>query len=366
MTVTIPPMTKSVFQQIKSRSDGSRSGKLRTRRGLVQTPFFMPVATRGAVKSLDPKVVADTGAQVLLSNTYHLHLQPGEKLIKKLGGLHAFNLWTGPILTDSGGFQIFSLSNIRTITEEGVEFSDPKTGDRIFISPEVSMRIQVALDSDIIMAFDDLTGLADDAQQRTQDAVERTHRWLERSIREFNKLTKSTPDSQRPLLFGIVQGGLNKHLRAMSLEFVQNLPVDGVAIGGLSVGESRSEMHAMLDFLQSRYDPTRPRYLMGVGDPTDMRHAIERGIDMFDCVLPTRNARHGSVWVSGDEKLTLTNAVMADDKRPIDPKCDCATCQTGYSRAFLRHLYKTGNPLAGSLASVHNLRYLARLCEEYR
>ncbi len=326
----------------------------------------MPVATRGAVKGVDPSIVVATGAQVLLSNTYHLHLQPGEKIIHKLGGLHAFNNWPGPILTDSGGFQIFSLSKLRTITEEGVEFSDPKNGNRIFISPEISMRIQLALGSDIIMAFDDLTGLSDGARQRTKEAVERTHRWLGRSLAEFNKLTKNTEPGKRPLLFGIVQGGLDKKLRAMSLGFVQDLPVDGVAIGGLSVGESRSEMHRMLNFLAPLYDPARPRYLMGVGDPADMHHAIERGIDMFDCVLPTRNARHGSVWITGDKRLNLVSAVFKEDKRPIDPECDCATCRTGYSRAFLRHLYKTENPLAGSLASVHNLRYLARICEEYR
>jgi len=359
-------VSKSHFQQIEKGHGGARSGILNTRRGAVKTPFFMPVATRGAVKGVDPQTVKGTGAQVLLSNTYHLHLQPGEILIKSFGGLHEFNKWSGPILTDSGGFQVFSLAKIRKITEEGVEFRDPKTGDKIFISPEISMQIQVALGSDIIMAFDDLTGMDETDRHRTAEAVARTHRWLIRCITEFQKLTKSVDEADRPLLFGIAQGGLDKKLRTQSLEFVQSTEVDGVAIGGLSVGETRTEMHDMLSFLSTLYDPARARYLMGVGDPIDLKFAIENGIDMADCVLPTRNARHGTVWIANNKKLNLTNAVFTDDKGPIDPLCDCQTCRAGYGRAFLRHLYKTDNPLAGSLASVHNLRFLQRLCESYR
>lgn len=358
-------MSKAFFQQIEKRVDGSRSGILETRRGEVRTPFFMPVATRGAVKEVDPLSIHSTGAQVLLSNTYHLHLQPGEKLIQKFGGLHQFNHWGGPILTDSGGFQIFSLAKIRKITEEGVEFRDPKTGDKIFISPEISMRIQLALGSDITMAFDDLTGLGEHDRHRTAEAVERTHRWLERCVAEFKKLTAGMPEAERPLLFGIFQGGLDKNLRRKSLEFVQSQAVDGVAIGGLSVGETRTEMHDMLGYLATLYDPARTRYLMGVGDPIDLKFAIENGVDMADCVLPTRNARHGSVWVDG-QKLNLKTAQFTEDESPIEKGCDCSTCQTGYSRAFIRHLYKTDNPLAGTLTSIHNLRYLQRLCEAYR
>ncbi len=325
----------------------------------------MPVATRGAVKGVAPDQVESTGAQVLLSNTYHLHLQPGERLIKQLGGLHKFNRWPGPILTDSGGFQVFSLAKVRKITEDGVEFKDPKTGDKIFISPEISMQIQLALGSDIIMAFDDLTGLGEHDRHRTVEAVERTHRWLERCVTEYKKLTIALEDEDRPLLFGIVQGGLNKKLRADSLAFVQSQPVDGVAIGGLSVGESREEMHDMLRYLSTLYDPDKIRYLMGVGDPVDLKFAIENGIDMADCVLPTRNARHGSVWTGGG-KLNLKTANFASDQGPIEQGCDCSTCRSGYSRAFIRHLYKTDNPLAGTLASIHNLRFLQRLCENYR
>jgi queuine tRNA-ribosyltransferase len=229
------------------------------------------------------------------------------------------------------------------------------------------MQIQLDLGADIIMAFDDLTGLDPaKAKVREGEAVERTHRWLLRCIAEFNRLTNlQGPALQKPLLFGIVQGGLSKELRAKSLEFVQNTPVDGIAIGGLSVGEPRPQMHAMLDFLSPLLDPTRPHYLMGVGDPADLRHAIKRGMDMFDCVLPTRNGRHGSVWITGDKKLNLNNATFAKDPRPIDPKCGCHTCKTGYSRAYLRQLFKTGNSLGGSLASIHNLFYLQAICQGY-
>lgn len=310
-------------------------------------------------------MVAATGAQVLLSNTYHLHLQPGEKLINKLGGLHKFNKWPGPILTDSGGFQIFSLAHLRKITEDGVEFKDPRTGDIVYITPEKSIQIQFELGSDIIMAFDDLTGLSLGTRDRTKEAVGRTHRWLERCISEFNKLTKDLKTSERPLLFGIAQGGLDKKLRAYSLEFVQSQSVDGVAIGGLSVGESRLEMHQMLKLLSTLYDPGKVRYLMGVGDPIDFKYAIENGIDMMDCVMPTRNGRHGTVWVNG-KKLNLKNLTFADAAMPIDKRCDCYTCTKGYSRALLRHLFKVEDPLAGTLASIHNLRYLARICEDYQ
>ena len=353
----------------------------------------MPCASRGAVKGLTPAEVAATGTQVMLANAYHLHIQPGEKVVKKLGGLHKFSGWNGPILTDSGGFQVFSLAKIRKITEEGVVFKRLDSGQEVLITPEKSIQIQLDLGSDIIMAFDDVTGLSMPERSRSKEAVERTHRWLERCIAEFNRLSKGHT-LRRPLLFGIVQGGLDKKLRAASLEFVQSQQVDGVAIGGLAVGETRAEMYDMLKFLAPRYDPERARYLMGVGEPVDMRFAIEHGIDMFDCVLPTRNGRHGQVWITAprlrsgsesDKKLNLNHLKFAKDPRVIDPggiesdqsdssakggiprgRCDCSTCQTGYSRAFLRHLFKVGDPLAGRLASIHNLRYLARLCESYR
>jgi len=356
-----------MFKEVKSHKNGARAGQLANRVTPVNTPFFMPVATRGAVKILEPTEVAATGAQALLENTYHLHLAPGEKLVKKLGGLHKFSVWDGPILTDSGGFQVFSLAHARKITEEGVVFSDPASGRKVHLTPEKSMQIQYDLGSDIIMAFDDLTGL-DPAKQkvREEEAVERTHRWLLRSIAEFKKLTAKTPRAKRPLLFGIAQGGLDKKLRQNSVEFVQSTEVDGLAIGGLSVGEGTTQMHDMLEFLSTLYDPAKVRYLMGVGEPNNLRFAIEHGVDMFDCVLPTRNGRHGTVWIDGDKRLNLKTEKMAADQGPIDKTCDCYTCKTGYSRALLRHLFKAGDPLAGKLASIHNLRYLQRICETYR
>lgn len=348
----------------KTTQGYGRRGKLITRRGNVATPLFMPVATRGVVKGLLPAEVRQTGARLQLSNTYHLHLQPGEQLIKKFGGLHAYAGWNGPILTDSGGFQVFSLAHVRKITEDGVTFKDPASGREVMITPETSMQIQYSLGSDIIMAFDDLTGLDKTGRARTLEAFDRTHRWLDRSISEFKRLTANNKAS--PLLFGIVQGGLDLRLRRKSLEFVQSRDVSGIAIGGLAVGEERIEMYKVLKYLAPLYEPARPRYLMGVGEPKDMRFAIEHGIDMFDCVLPTRNGRHGSVWVSGDKRLNLNNAVYTTDKKPIDPKCGCDTCQAGYSRSLLRHLFKVNDPLAGRLASIHNLYYLQRLCEGYR
>lgn len=356
----------SDFFELKSAQGGVRTGVLKTRVGKVLTPTFMPDGTRGAVKSVTPEQVDSTGVQIVLANTYHLHLQPGEKVIEKLGGLHTFANRKGPILTDSGGFQVFSLARIRKITEEGVTFKNPKTGDTAFLSPEKSIQIQMKFGADMIVAFDDVVALDAESRGRTREAFDRTHRWLERSLAEFQRLTKGMKAGQRPLLFGVAQGGLDKELRKQSLELVQSLPVDGIAIGGLSVGEPRSDMHDILAFLAPLYDPSRPHFLLGIGDPIDLRFAIEHGIDMLDCVLPTRNARHATVWVTGDKKIHLTNERYATDTKPIDPECDCTTCVRGYSKGFLRHQFKVGEPLAGTLASIHNIRYLERICEQYR
>lgn len=352
---------------LNSDRGGIRSGVLKTLAGDVSTPTFMPDGTRGAVKSLTPEMVRGTGVQVVLANTYHLHLQPGEDTVDKLGGIHEFTKQSLPLLTDSGGFQVFSLAHINKISEDGVSFKDPKTGDTVFLSPEKSMQIQMKLGADMFVAFDDVTALDEKGRDRTLEAFERTHRWLDRNIAEFKRLTKDMSSDERPLLFGVVQGGLDKNLRKKSLELVQASDVDGIAIGGLSVGESREEMHDMLAYLYNLYDDSpRPRFLLGVGDPIDLRFAIEHGIDMLDCVLPTRNARHATAWVKGDKKIHLTNAKFTDDREVIDPGCDCATCQSGYSRGFLRHQFKVGEPLAGTLVSIHNIRYLQRICEEYR
>ncbi len=357
----------SEYFDLLSEFHGPRAGVLKTRAGDVHTPTFMPDGTRGAVKGLTPEMVRSTGVQAVLANTYHLHLQPGEDTVAVLGGLHEFTKQVLPLLTDSGGFQVFSLADINKITEEGVHFKDPKTGDTVFLSPEKSIQIQMQLGADMMVAFDDVTALDDKGRGRTREAFDRTHRWLTRSLSEFQRLTKDMKSDERPLLFGVVQGGLDKELRKQSLEIVQSLPVDGIAIGGLSVGESREEMHNMLGYLADHYDSSpRPRFLLGVGDPIDLRFAIQHGIDMLDCVLPTRNARHATAWVTGDKKIHLTNAAFTDDKGVIDSECDCATCQSGYSRGFLRHQFKVGEPLAVTLVSVHNIRYLQRICEEYR
>lgn len=355
-----------MFHVIK-QTKNQRTGVLKTRAGDVQTPTFMPDGTRGAVKSLTPEMVESTGVQVVLANTFHLHLQPGEETVAGLGGLHKFANRQGPILTDSGGFQVFSLAKIRKITEEGVTFKDPSNGDMVFLSPEKSMQIQLKLGADMMVAFDDVTALDEEGRDRTLEAYERTHRWLERSLAEFKRLTKNMTEEERPLIFGVVQGGLDKELRLKSLEIIQSSDVDGIAIGGLSVGETRQEMHEMLEFLASHYDDSsRPRFLLGVGDPIDVRKGIECGIDMFDCVLPTRNARHGTVWVENDKKTHLTNEKYAADNSVIQEGCDCYACEQGFSKGFLRHQFKVGEPLAGTLASIHNIRYLERLCEQYR
>jgi queuine tRNA-ribosyltransferase len=261
---------------------------------------------------------------------------------------------------------VFSLAKIRQITEEGVTFKDPATGDKHTLTPEKSIQIQMKLGADMVVAFDDVTSLDAAGRDRTREAFDRTHRWLERSLAEFQRQTLGIKDTQRPLLFGVVQGGLDLELRLESLKRVQALPVDGIAIGGLSVGETREEMHNMLAHLAPHYDSSRPRFLLGVGDPVDLRFAVEHGIDMLDCVLPTRNARHGTAWITGDKSIHLTNAKYATDTEVIDPACDCATCLAGYSRGFLRHQFKVGEPLAGSLVSIHNIRYLERICEDYR
>ena len=356
----------NIFEQKSRFGEYGRTGVLHTRAGDVLTPTFMPDGTRGAVKGLTPQQVVDTGVGVVLANTYHLHLQPGEAVIKELGGLHAFANRKGPMLTDSGGFQVFSLGEHVKITEDGVHFKDPKTGDKRFISPEKSMQIQLDLGADMIVAFDHLIGLGDETETEVKDAFDRTHRWLERCIVEFKRLTKDMDEAERPLLFGVVQGGLNLNLRKKSLEIVQESEVDGIAIGGLSVGETRAEMETVLKALAPLYRDDKPRFLLGVGTPEDLKIAVENGIDMLDCVLPTRNARHATVWTENSKKIHLTNEKYGVDSSVIDKTCNCYTCKNGFSKAFLRQMFKAGDPLGGALASIHNLRYMSRICEEYQ
>ena len=372
-----------MFKEILRSRGFARSGELEFTYGKIKTPAFMPVGTLASVKGLTPAQVKSTGSSIILGNAYHLHLSPGEDIVAAAGGLAEFSGWQGPTLTDSGGFQVYSLGKIRKITEDGVTFADPATGDQIFISPEISIAIQHKLGADIIMAFDDVAGLKEE-RHRTLEALERTHRWLVRSIDEHQRLTAQkqaassknqaksrnnpTPNSQLPTpkLFGIAQGGLDKKLRIKSLEFVQSQDIDGLAIGGLAVGESRQEMHDMLEFLANKYSTDYPRYLMGVGHPVDMRFAIESGIDLFDCVLPTRNGRHGTVWLKGDKQVSIKNERFKEDFGPLDESCDCQTCTGPYTRAYLRHLIKSKESLGGTLLSIHNLRYLQRICESYQ
>jgi queuine tRNA-ribosyltransferase len=338
-----------------------RRGVLTTSHGQVDTPVFMPVGTLGAVKGITPEELHRSGVQIMLSNTYHLHLKPGEEVVSEAGGLAAFNAWRGPTLTDSGGYQVFSLSRARKITEEGVEFRVASNGQKVLLTPEKSIQIQFQLGADIIMAFDDVVGLSAEDRPREKEAMERTNRWLARCIEEYNRQAADVENP--PALFGIVQGGLDKKLRAESLDFVQSQPVAGIAIGGLSVGETRPEMYDMLDFLAPLYDPGRPHYLMGVGTPSDVAYGIRRGIDMFDCVLPTRNARHGQAWTTDGKCINLRSGVYKNDMGPISQGCDCTTCSSGYSRAFLRHLFVSGEVLAGRLVGIHNIRHLVRLTD---
>jgi queuine tRNA-ribosyltransferase len=340
-----------------------RSGILNTRVGKIRTPAFFPDGTRGAVKSMTPEQVVSTGVQAVLANTFHLHISPGESVVAASGGIHSFSRQALPIMTDSGGFQIFSLSGINKITEEGVRFRSPLDGSPIFLTPEESIRIQIALGSDMVVVLDDLASLAK-GESRVIEAFDRTHRWLQRSIDAFNELTADM--ISRPLLFGVVQGGLDMNLRKKSLDIVQNSQVDGVAIGGLSVGESHDEMRIVLEGIADLYSTPKPRFLLGVGSPREIRMAIENGVDMMDCVLPTRNARHGNIWIDGDQAVNLLNARYKEDYGVLQDGCDCYTCVNGFSRSFLRHQFKVAEPLAGTLCSMHNIRYLERICESYR
>jgi queuine tRNA-ribosyltransferase len=332
----------------------ARAGTFATPHGILQTPVFAPVGTQAAVKALTPAQVADLGASLVLSNTYHLYLRPGDDLVAELGGLHRFMRWPHPMLTDSGGFQVFSLSQTRKVDEDGVTFKSHIDGSEHRFTPERSIRIQENLGADIIMAFDECADPNDHAY--IKDAMERTHRWAERGLKAKRRADQA--------LFGIVQGGIDPDLRAASAEFIASLDTPGIAIGGLSVGETKDEMHATLDVVTPLLPENKPRYLMGVGTPEDIINGIARGIDIFDCVLPTRLARHHAAF-SPEGRLNMMNAAFARDERPIDETCDCYTCQN-FTRAYIRHLIVAKELLAGTLLSIHNLRALIRLVEEIR
>ncbi len=339
---------------VTARAGRARTGVFTTPHGDLATPVFTPVGTQATVKTLTPAQVGELGAALVLANTYHLYLRPGDELVREMGGLHEFMQWPGPLLTDSGGFQVFSLADSRKIDDDGVTFKSHIDGSTHRFTPEKSIQIQENLGADIIMAFDECSDPNDHAY--TVKAMERTHRWAERCL-----AAKTRPDQA---LFGIVQGGVRADLRAASAKFISSLPFPGIAIGGLSVGETKAEMHATLDVVMPLLPENKPRYLMGVGTPEDLINGVARGVDIFDCVLPTRLARHNAAF-SPQGRLNLMNAVFARDKRPIDETCDCYTCRT-FSRAYLRHLITAKEALAGTLLSIHNLRALIRLMETMR
>ncbi|NLB91367.1 MAG: tRNA guanosine(34) transglycosylase Tgt [Clostridiales bacterium] len=337
------------------KHSSARAGVLHTPHGDIKTPVYMPVGTIATVKAMMPKDLKEIGTQILLSNTYHLHLRPGEKLIKQAGGLHQFMGWNGPILTDSGGFQVFSLSGIRKIHEEGVLFQSHIDGSKRFISPEISMEIQQDLGADIAMAFDVCSPYPCDYQSAKEN-MERTHRWAQRCKKSHNRKDQA--------LFGIVQGAFYEDLRIESAKFLTDLDFIGYGIGGLSVGEPKPIMYDMLEKLVPYLPVEKPHYLMGVGTPDCLIEGVLRGVDMFDCVLATRIARNGTVFTPKG-RLVIRNAAHSKEFFPIDDTCDCYTCQN-FSRAYLRHLFKAKEILGGQLASIHNLRFLIRLMEQVR
>ncbi|MEW6333339.1 MAG: tRNA guanosine(34) transglycosylase Tgt [Thermodesulfobacteriota bacterium] len=334
---------------------GARLGKITTPHGELDTPAFMPVGTLGTVKALTPEQVRGLGAQIILGNTYHLYLRPGHRLIAALGGLHRFMNWQGPILTDSGGFQIYSLGALRKITEEGAAFRSHIDGSPHFLSPETAMEIQVALGSDIMMCLDECIAYPA-GRGEVEAALGRTARWALRC--------KNSPRSAGQALFGIIQGGVYPDLRRRGVEEMAAIGFDGYAIGGLSVGEPKALLLETLAATAPLLPEARPRYLMGVGTPEDLVEGVYHGIDMFDCVMPTRSARNGLLFTNG-EKVVIKNARYREDGSPLDRSCDCYTCQN-YSRAYLRHLYVAGEILAMILNTIHNLRYYLRLMERIR
>lgn len=350
--------------QVAATDGKARAGTLTTRRSVIETPVFMPVGTQGAVKGIRFEWLEnEIDARIILGNTYHLFLRPGPEAIRQLGGLHKFTSWNRSMLTDSGGFQVFSLTDLRKLTEEGVEFRSHLDGSKKFISPEVSMEIQAALGSEIVMVFDECPP-GDAGHERTRSSLELTARWAERSKRRFHQLQDEGLDagaiaaadvSGRQALFGIIQGAGHMDLRCESLERTVEIGFDGYAIGGLSVGEEKSVMYEVLDFIAHQMPADAPRYLMGVGTPEDLLEAVGSGVDMFDCVIPTRNGRTGSAFTSRG-KLNIRNARFALDDGPLDPNCPCSVC-TRYSLAYLRHLYQAGEMTASTLISHHNVAF---------
>ena len=345
----------SHFAIIKTNPTGARLGRLVTAHGVVETPAFMPVGTQGTVKAMLPRDLKEMGCQILLGNTYHLYLRPGAELIRELGGLHRFMNWDGPILTDSGGYQVFSLAAMRKLSEEGVRFQSHLDGSYHLLTPENVVQIQEALGSDIAMVLDEC--IPHNANREyARDSTARTIRWAERCLQ-----ARSRPDQ---LMFGIIQGGMYEDLREQCVREMNSMPFDGFAVGGLGVGEGEELLHSIAASTVGLLPKARPRYLMGVGRPEDIVSAVRAGFDLFDCVLPTRNARNGTLFTA-QGKLSIKRAEFASDPRPLDETCDCYCCRN-FSRAYLRHLYVAGEILSSQLNSLHNLYFYHRLMERCR
>ncbi|REL31863.1 tRNA guanosine(34) transglycosylase Tgt [Thalassotalea euphylliae] len=341
--------------ELINKDGKARRGRLTFERGTVETPAFMPVGTYGTVKGMKTEEIKEIGAEIILGNTFHLMLRPGTDIIEQHGDLHDFINWDKPILTDSGGFQVFSLGKMRKITEEGVKFSSPVNGEKIMLTPERSMEVQRALGSDIVMIFDECTPYPA-THQEAKDSMELSLRWAQRS--------KDAHQGNPNALFGIVQGGMYEDLREVSVDGLKAIDFDGYAIGGLSVGEPKEDMIRILDHTTPLIPENKPRYLMGVGKPEDLVEGVRRGIDMFDCVMPTRNARNGHLFVS-DGVVKIRNAKNKTDTGPLDPECDCYTCKN-YSKAYLHHLDKCNEILGSQLNTIHNLRYYQRVMKGLR
>ncbi len=353
-----------MFKVLKTEGR-ARRGEFTCPHGTVQTPVFMNVGTQGAIKgALSAEDLEHIGTQVELSNTYHLHLRPGDKVVRDMGGLHKFMTWNGPILTDSGGFQVFSLSSLRKIKEEGVYFSSHIDGRKIFMGPEESMQIQSNLGSDIAMAFDECVENPA-PYEYVKKSCERTYRWLERCKKELDRLN-TLPETVNPgqVLFGINQGGTYPDLRIWHMQQIAKLDLPGYAIGGLAVGESTEVMYQIIDAVEPHMPKDKPRYLMGVGTPSNIIEAVARGVDFFDCVMPARNARHGRLF-TWQGAINMKNAKYERDESPIDPECDCPVCRR-YTKAYIRHLFKAEEMLAMRLCVMHNLYFYNKLTEKIR
>ena len=347
---------------VQKTSGAARTGTLTFRRGEIRTPVFMPVGTYGTVKSVTPDEIRESGAGIILGNTFHLMLRPGTDIIRQHGGLHEFMNWHGPILTDSGGFQVFSLAEMRKLSEAGVKFRSPVNGDEVLLTPELSMEVQHDLNADVTMIFDECTPYPA-TEDEARDSMELSLRWAKRSRDRFDELKQAEPE-RGEALFGIVQGGTYDSLRKASLAGLTEIGFDGYAVGGLAVGEPEDERNAVLDHLLPLMPADKPRYLMGVGTPLDIAEAVSRGIDMFDCVIPTRHARTGHLFTS-QGVVRIRNARYRDDTGPLDPECDCYTC-SNYSLAYLRHLEKCGEILGSRLNTIHNLFYYQELMSNLR